>query len=56
MAVLARTGMPPLQGDAAGAAGTLSAPIRLDAPDGVLYAVEGLRCSAAARGLAGTPL
>jgi hypothetical protein len=38
-----------LQGDAAGAVGTLSALIRLDAPDEVIYMLEWLRCSAAAR-------
>jgi hypothetical protein len=37
MAAFVRTSTPPLHGDAAGAVGTLSAPIRVDAPDEVLY-------------------
>ena len=46
-----RASTPPLQGEAAGAVGTLSAPLRVDAPDKVLYPLQGPRCSAA-----GTPL
>jgi membrane protein implicated in regulation of membrane protease activity len=56
MAAFVRASTPPLHGDAVGAVGTLSAPIRLDAPGEVLYTLEGLRCSAAARSVAGTPL
>jgi hypothetical protein len=56
MAAFVRASTPPLQGDAAGAVGRLSAPIRVDAPDEVLYMLPWLRCSVAARGVAGTPL
>jgi membrane protein implicated in regulation of membrane protease activity len=56
MAAFVRASTPPLHGDAVGAVGTLSAPIRVDAPGEVLYTLEGLRCSAAARSVAGTPL
>jgi membrane protein implicated in regulation of membrane protease activity len=56
MAAFVRASTPPLHGDAAGAVGTLSAPIRVDAPGEVLYTLEGLRCSAAARSVDGTPL
>jgi hypothetical protein len=37
--------------DAVGAVGTLSAPLRVDAPDKALYTLAGPQCSAA-----GTPL
>ena len=47
MAAFERASTPPLQGEAAGAVGTLSAPLRVDAPDEVLYPLEGLWCSAA---------
>jgi hypothetical protein len=47
MAAFVRAGTPPLLGDAAGVVGTLSAPLRVDGPDEGLYALEGLRCSAA---------
>jgi hypothetical protein len=40
-----------VKADAVGAVGMLSAPLRVAAPDEVLYLLEGLRCSAA-----GTPL
>src|SRR5438132_10645131 len=56
MAAFVRASTPPLQGDAVGAVGTLSAPIRVDAPGEVIYTLEGLRCSAAARSVDGTPL
>jgi membrane protein implicated in regulation of membrane protease activity len=56
MAAFVRASTPPLHGDAVGAVGTLSAPIRADAPGEVLYTLEGLRCSAAARSVDGTPL
>jgi membrane protein implicated in regulation of membrane protease activity len=56
MAAFVRASTPPLHGDAVGAVGTLSAPIRVDAPGEVLYTLEGLRCSAAARSVDGTPL
>ena len=56
MAAFVRASTPPLHGDAAGAMGTLSAPIRVDAPGEVIYTLEGLRCSAAARSVDGTPL
>ena len=56
MAAFVRASTPPLHGDAVGAVGTLSAPIRADAPGEVLYTLEGLRCSAAARSVGGTPL
>src|SRR5919197_193076 len=56
MAAFFRASTPPLHGDAVGAVGTLSAPIRVDAPGEVLYTLEGLRCSAAARSVAGTRL
>src|SRR5919204_3497729 len=56
MAAFVRASTPPLHGDAAGAVGTLSAPIRVDAPGEVIYTLEGLRCSAAARSVDGTPL
>jgi hypothetical protein len=38
MAAFVRASTPPLHGDAAGAVGTLSAPLRVDAPDEALYA------------------
>jgi membrane protein implicated in regulation of membrane protease activity len=56
MAAFVRASTPPLRGDAVGAVGTLSAPIRVDAPGEVIYTLEGLRCSAAARSVDGTPL
>ncbi|HKO23801.1 MAG TPA: hypothetical protein VJY65_03565, partial [Chloroflexota bacterium] len=56
MAAFVRASTPPLHGDAVGAVGTLSAPIRVDAPGEVIYTLEGLRCSAAARSVDGTPL
>jgi membrane protein implicated in regulation of membrane protease activity len=56
MAAFVRASTPPLHGDAVGAVGTLSAPIRADAPGEVIYALEGLRCSAAARSVDGAPL
>jgi membrane protein implicated in regulation of membrane protease activity len=56
MAAFVRASTPPLHGAAVGAVGTLSAPIRVDAPGEVIYALEGLRCSAAARSVDGTPL
>jgi membrane protein implicated in regulation of membrane protease activity len=56
MAAFMRASTPPLRGDAVGAVGTLSAPIRVDAPGEVIYTLEGLRCSAAARSVDGTPL
>src|SRR5918912_1013524 len=56
MAAFVRASTPPLHGDAAGAMGTLSAPIRVDAPGEVIYTLEGLRCSAAARSVDGTKL
>src|SRR5437763_3126491 len=56
MAAFVRASTPPLHGDAVGAVGTLSAPIRVDAPGEVLYTLEGLRCSVAARSVDGTPL
>ena len=56
LAAFVRASTPPLHGDAVGAVGTLSAPIRVDAPGEVIYTLEGLRCSAAARSVDGTPL
>ena len=56
MAAFVRASTPPLHGAAVGAVGTLSAPIRVDAPGEVIYTLEGLRCSAAARSVDGTPL
>ena len=56
MAAFVRASTPPLHGDAVGAVGTLSAPIRVDVPGEVIYTLEGLRCSAAARSVDGTPL
>jgi membrane protein implicated in regulation of membrane protease activity len=56
MAAFVRASTPPLHGAAVGAVGTLSAPIRIDAPGEVIYTLEGLRCSAAARSVDGTPL
>jgi hypothetical protein len=56
MTAFVRASTPPLQGEAAGAVGALSAPLRVDAPDEVLYPLEGLRCRAAARSMEGTPL
>jgi membrane protein implicated in regulation of membrane protease activity len=56
MAAFVRASTPPLHGDAVGAVGTISAPIRVDAPGEVIYTLEGLRCSAAARSVDGTPL
>lgn len=56
MAALLRAGTPPLSGDAIGAVGTLSAPIRVDGPGEVIYTLEGLHRSAAARSVDGRPL
>lgn len=56
MAALIRSSTPPLQSDAVGAIGQLSAPIRPDAAGEVIYTLEGLRRSAAARAVDGTPL
>src|SRR5919109_5098462 len=56
LAAFVRASTPPLQGDAVGAVGTLSAPIRVDAPGEVIYTLEGLRCSAAAHSVDGTLL
>ena len=56
MAAFVRASTSPLQGSAVGTVGTLSAPIRDDAPGEVIYTLEGLRCSAAARSVDGTPL
>jgi hypothetical protein len=41
LAAFMRASTPPVQGDAAGAVGTLSAPLHVDAPDKVLYPLEG---------------
>ena len=51
MAAFVHANTPPLHGDADGAMGTLSAPLRVDAPDEVLSTLEGLRCSVAARSM-----
>lgn len=56
MAALLRAGTPPLSSDAVGAVGTLSAAIRADAPGEVIYTLEGLHGSAAARSVDGRPL
>src|SRR5205085_1204313 len=56
MAAFVRAGTAPLRGDAIGALGTISAPIRVDAPGEVIYTLEGLRGSAAARSVDGRPL
>lgn len=56
MAALIRSSTPPLHSEAAGAIGTISAPIRPDAAGEVIYTLEGLRRSAAARNVDGTPL
>ena len=56
MVAFMRASTPPLRGDAVGAVGTLSAPIRVDAPGEVIYTLEGLRCSAAAHSVDGIPL
>ncbi len=56
MGALVRASTPPLRQGAAGAVGTINAPIRLDAAGEVLYTLEGLRRSAPARTLDGRPL
>ncbi len=56
MAAFTRASVAPLRANADGALGTLSAPIRLDAAGEVIYTLEGLRRSAAARSLDGAPL
>lgn len=56
MAAFLRASTPPLRADAVGALGTLSAAIRADAPGEVIYTLEGLRRSAAARSVDGAPL
>jgi hypothetical protein len=52
----ARADAIPLSADATGAVGELSAPIRADAAGEVIYVLEGLRRSAAARSIDNTPL
>jgi hypothetical protein len=44
VAAFARASMPPSHGAAVGAVGKLSAPLRVDAPDEVLFTLAGLRC------------
>ncbi len=56
MTALLRSSTPPLHGDAIGAIGQLSAPIRADAAGEVIYTLEGLRRSAAARSIDGSLL
>jgi len=56
MTAFTRASVTPLHANADGALGTLSAPIRLDAAGEVIYTLEGLRRSAAARSLDGAPL
>ena len=56
MAALVRSSSPPLRDGAAGALGTINAPIRADAVGEVIYTREGLRRSAPARSLDGQPL
>jgi membrane protein implicated in regulation of membrane protease activity len=56
MMALLRSSTPPLHGDAVGAIGQLSAPIRADAAGEVIYTLEGLRRSAAARSVDGALL
>lgn len=56
MAAFVRSSSPPLQAHADGALGALSAPIRPDAAGEVIYTLEGLRRSAAARSTEGVPL
>jgi len=56
MAAFVRSSSSPLRADATGALGALSAPIRSDAAGEVIYTLEGLRRSAAARSLDGAPL
>ncbi len=56
MAAFTRASVAPLRANADGALGTLSAPIRIDAAGEVIYTLEGLRRSAAARSLDGAPL
>jgi membrane protein implicated in regulation of membrane protease activity len=56
MAAFVRADAAPLSAGAEGALGELTAPIRPDGPGEVLYTLEGLHRSAAARSLDGTPL
>lgn len=56
MTALVRSSTPPLQSEATGAIGVINAPIRLDAPGEVVYTLEGLHRSAAARSVDGSPL
>jgi hypothetical protein len=56
MAAFLRADTVPLSAGAEGALGELSAPIRADAPGEVIYTLEGLHRSAAARSLDGVPL
>jgi len=56
MAAFVRSSATPLRANADGALGTLSAPVRPDAAGEVIYTLEGLRRSAAARSVDGAPL
>jgi hypothetical protein len=56
MAAFARADATPLSADATGAVGELSAPIRADAAGEVIYVLEGLRRSAAAKSVDTMPL
>ncbi len=56
MSAFLRAGTAPLHADAVGALGTINAPIRADAAGEVIYTLEGLRRSAAARSIDGRAL
>lgn len=56
MTAFTRADTEPLSAAAAGAIGTLNAPIRADGVGEVVYVLEGLHRSAAAKSLDGTPL